>query len=140
MLEPPAAAPAEEPNFTKSLVDWFQATTAYSPLDMFTPVVAAPFTVTAKPPVVLLRTTYARLFVGTVIVRIVDREPEHESILYWADVVPKLDAEAVPWVDVSVTLASVVRDNVPEIAESRYVVTELLTTLPHTPLSVPVTG
>ncbi len=96
VLEPPAAAPAEEPNFTKSPVDWFQATTAYSPLFTVTPVVAAPLTVTPKPPVVLFMTTYARLFVGTVIVRIVDRAPEHESILYWADVVPKLDAEAVP--------------------------------------------
>jgi hypothetical protein len=57
VLEPPAAAPAEEPSFTKSLRLAFQATTAYSPLLTFTPVVAAPFMVTAKPPVVLLSTT-----------------------------------------------------------------------------------
>ena len=61
---------------TTSKSEPFQATTAFVPFAIVTPVVGpAPTILTPKPPVVLLITMYALLLAGAVMVRSAEREP-----------------------------------------------------------------
>ena len=87
-------APDTPEIFTKSVP--FQATRAFSPLTRATPVVAAPFTVSANPPVVSLLMMYHLLVLGTIRLRAAVMAPLTLRIAYCDVVELMLVPELVP--------------------------------------------